>query len=194
MESTIRVLSPWRDWLVEPLSRDHMVQFYSDDRSLTAGLATYLGAGLGKGESAVLIATPEHAEAVRGRLAEDGFETSDLERWGALRVLDARDVLDELLVAGFPDSDQFAVLSRALISDARLASRNGRVRLYGEMVDLLWARGELAPALRLEELWADTIAENAVPLYCAYRIDSGSGPPDSVCDAHTHVLPLAACA
>jgi DcmR-like sensory protein len=194
MESGMRVLSPWRDWLLEPLSRDHLVQFYCDDRSLAVALSTYVGAGLGKGESAVLIAMPDHADAVRSRLSADGFETADLERWGQLRVLDARDVLDELLVAGRPDWDQFQVLSRTLIADARQASRNGRIRVYGEMVNLLWSRGQAEAALRLEALWADTIAASAVPLYCAYRMELGSVPPASLCEAHTHVVPLEACA
>jgi MEDS: MEthanogen/methylotroph, DcmR Sensory domain len=194
MESPLRVLSPWRDWLIEPLSRDHLVQIYGDDESLAVALSTYVGAGLAKGEAAVVIATPDHAAAVRARLSAEGLETADLERWGQLRILDARDMLDELLVSGTPDPDQFGVLSRVLISDARQASRNGRVRVYGEMVNLLWSRGQCAAALRLEELWSEIIAANAVPLYCAYRVELGNVLPAALCDVHTHVLPLTACA
>jgi hypothetical protein len=194
MEPGMRVLDPWRDWLAEPLSRDHLVQFYRDEQSLAVALSLYVGAGLTKGESVVLITTPVHAAAVRACLCAEGFETEDLERWGQLRILDARDVLDEILVAGTPDLDQFQVLSRALIADARQASRNGRIRVYGEMVNLLWERGHRAAALRLEELWTETIAADAVPLYCAYRLEAGSDAPASLCEAHTHVVPLQACA
>lgn len=190
----MRILGPWQDWLAEPLSRDHLVQLYNDDESLAVAVATYAGAGLGKGEAVVLITTPDHAGSVRSRLRMEGFETDDLERWGQLRVLDARDVLDELLLDGSPDRDPFRVLTSVLISDARQASRNGRVRLYGEMVNLLWARGEEAAALRLEGLWNEVVLATKVPLFCAYRVEEGRGLSDALCEAHTHVVPLSACA
>jgi hypothetical protein len=190
----MRVLGPWRDWLTEPLSRDHLVQLYRDDASLAVAVATYAGAGLGKGETAVLIATRDHADAVRGHLSADGFETADLERWGQLRFLDAREVLDDLLVAGRPDGDQFQVLSGGLIADARRASRNGRVRVYGEMVNLLWSRGDEAAAMRLEDLWGKVAPVNAVPLFCAYRVDDDGALAPCLRDAHTHVVPIHACA
>jgi hypothetical protein len=190
----MRVLGPWHDWLAEPLSRDHIVQVYSDDASLTVAVATYAGAGLGKGETAVVIATREHADAVRAHLSADGFETADLERWGQLRFLEAREVLDDLLVGGRLDGDQFQVMTGGLIGDARRASRNGRVRLYGEMVNLLWARGEEADALRLEELWSLVIPKVAVPLFCAYRVDDEAALASSLRDVHTHVVPIHACA
>ncbi len=190
----MRVLAPWYDWLAEPLIRDHLVQLYSNDASLTVAVATYAGAGLGKGETAVLIATRDHAEAVRAQLSADRFETADLERWGQLRFLDAQEVLDDLLVGGRPDGDQFQVLTSGLIADARRASRNGRVRLYGEMVNLLWARGEAGAAMRLEELWGKVVPQAAVPLFCAYRVDEDDALAPCLRDAHTHVVPIQACA
>lgn len=185
---------PWHDWLVEPLSRDHLVHFYRDDASLVEALAIFAGSGLGKGEAIVLVATRDHAAAVRERLRLDGFETADLERWGQLRVLDAKDVLEELSVKDLPDADQFGVVSSALIADARAASRNGRIRIFGEMVNLLVTRGERRAALRLEGLWNEVIQANAIPLFCAYRVDEDRLLPDDLCQAHTHVVPVAACA
>ena len=190
----VRIQGPWRDWLAEPLSRDHLVQVYTDDASLIEALAIYAGSGLGKGEAVVLVATRSHAAAVRQRLRADGLETSDLERWGQLRILDAGAVLDELLLDGLPDGDQFRVISSTLIADARAASRNGRVRVYGEMVNLLWRLGEGEAARRLEALWNEVILSYAIPLFCAYHLDEGGSLPDDLRDAHTHLVPIAACA
>lgn len=190
----MRILSPWHDWLVEPLSRAHLVHFYEDDGSLAASVATYVGAGLRKGESAVMVTTPENAAAVRARLSAERLDTADLERWGQLRILNARDVLEELLAVGLPDRDRFQLLSNALISDARQASRNGRVRLYGDMVNLLWGRNLGAAALQLESLWTETCSAGAVPLLCAYRFEAASSIPARLCEIHTHVVPLQACA
>lgn len=190
----MRIQGPWRDWLAEPLSRDHLVQVYTDDASLIEALAVYAGSGLGKGEAVVLVATRNHAAAVRQRLRADGFETSDLERWGQLRMLDAGAVLDEFLLDGRPDGDQFRVICSALIADARAASRNGRVRVYGEMVNLLWRVGESEAAQQLEALWNKLIQSFAIPLFCAYQLDEGGSLPNDLCDAHTHLVPIAACA
>jgi MEDS: MEthanogen/methylotroph, DcmR Sensory domain len=190
----LRILGPWRDWLAEPLSRDHLVHLYRDRGSLVEALALYAGAGLGKGESVVMIAERDHAEAVRERLGADGFETADLERWGQLRVLDAADVLDELITDGHPDLNQLRLISSALIADARVASRSGRIRLYGEMVNLLWRQGRADVALELEGLWNGIIVASAVPLFCAYQVEEDRSLPAGLCEAHTHVVPATACA
>jgi hypothetical protein len=188
------IRGPWRDWLAEPLSRDHLVHAYADEASLVEAVAVYAGVGLGKGDAVVLILTREHAAALRTRLQKDGFATSDLERWGQLRLLDAGEVLEELIVSGLPDDDQLRVIGSVLIGDARLASRSGRVRVGGEMVNLLWERGNEAGALRLERLWNDIALANAIPLFCAYRVEAGAALPDRICEVHTHVVPVEACA
>jgi hypothetical protein len=188
----LRIQGPWREWLAEPLSRDHLVHVYEDHASLVDALAIYAGAGLGKGEAVVLLVTRDHAAAVRKRLRSDGFEPADLERWGQLRVLDAGDVLDELTVGGLPDADQFRLISTALIADARSASRNGRIRLCGEMVNLLWRMDQEQAAVELESLWNEAIVTNAVPLFCAYHVEEGGSLPAALCEAHTHVVPVAA--
>ena len=189
-----RIRGPWNDWLADPLSRDHLVHFYKDPSSLADAVAIFAGAGLAKGEAVVLVTTRENGAAVRRALREDGVEIEDLERWGQLRVLDADDRLDELLLEGMPDPDQFRVLSSALIADARKASRNGRVRMCGEMVNLLWRRGQQEAAFRLEELWTDVVLSYAIPMLCFYGVEDGAAAPQSLCDAHTHVVPVEACA
>jgi len=68
------------------------------------------------------------------------------------------------------------------------------VRAYGEMVDVLWQRGEQDAAMRLEEYWNELTRLQTFSLLCAYRIDnldSGAygGPLECVCRTHTHLIP-----
>lgn len=63
---------------------------------------------------------------------------------------------------------------------------------YGEMVDLLWQRGELAVAIELERRWNEAIAELDISLLCAYSSEAGSAPEHEVtlhevCRLHTRV-------
>ena len=62
-----------------------------------------------------------------------------------------------------------------------------RVRLFGEMVSLLW-RVDVLAASRLEELWNEAIATHSVSLLCTYALDRGRYRylPDSLVDAHSH--------
>jgi hypothetical protein len=68
------------------------------------------------------------------------------------------------------------------------------VRAYGEMVDVLWQRGERDAAIRLEEFWNDLARLQTFCLLCAYYIDhldpaAYAGPLECVCKVHTHLIP-----
>jgi hypothetical protein len=190
----LTIQGPWRDWLAEPLTGDHLVHSYADEASLAEALSIYAGRGLGKGEAVVLVLADDHVAALRRRLEAEGFETADLERWGQLRILDAEELLDEFLLHGMPDADLFRTLSDTLVGDARSASRAGRIRVFGEMVNLLWSRGDEGAALALEGLWNEAIHRHRMPLLCAYRTVEGRPLSDALSDAHTHVVPVSACA
>src|SRR5256885_1581269 len=49
-----------------------------------------------------------------------------------------------------------------------LATRFGSVRVFGEMVDVLWKRGRGTSALELEVLWGRLLAAHDVDLLFAY--------------------------
>jgi hypothetical protein len=190
----VKVQAPWNDWLAEPLGRDHLVLPYNDVRSLIEALALFAGAGLGKGEAVVLVVTADHAAALRDRLQREGFEVDDLERWGQLRILDAYAMLDIFLVDGRPEAHCFRALSAILVAEARTGSRNGRMRIYGEMVDLLCQRGQQAAALALETLWNEAVAAHGIPLFCAYHVPRSQVLAEPLLRSHTHVVPAHLCA
>lgn len=190
----MKLQAPWNDWLAEPMSRDHLVHPYSDEQTLIEALAVYAGVGLGKGEAIVLVVTPEHAASLRARLQADGFDVEDLERWGQFRVLDASSVLASFLVDGLPSGQAFRALCAGLVAEARLGSRSGRIRVYGEMVDLLCLRGQESAALALEMLWNEALDAHCIPLLCAYHVPKGGSLSDPLTQAHSHLVPSSACA
>ena len=65
---------PWRGLIAEPVSRDHFVQVYRDDRVLVEAVSLFAGAALGRNEAVILVATREHGEAVERCLGSDGFD------------------------------------------------------------------------------------------------------------------------
>ena len=68
--------------------------------------------------------------------------------------------------------------------------RKRLVRIYGEMVDVLWSRGREDAALSLEILWNQLIAGRKCSLLCGYSSGVGQGDGfHAICNRHSHVLP-----
>lgn len=75
----------------------------------------------------------------------------------------------------------------------RRAGKGGRrVRAFGEMVALLWQRGQTGATVRLEHLWHRICEERGLSLFCAYpRIGFTKNAEESIaeiCAAHSKVL------
>jgi hypothetical protein len=183
----------WRELLADPGERDHTVQLYSDLGFLTHAVGHYAGTGLARGDAVVVVATPDHRQAIVQRLAADGFEVDRLIESEQLTVLDAAETLSRCMVNGAPHAGRFMPLLGDTIT--RAAGRYPRVRAYGEMVNLLWEKGELPAALRLEELWNDLGATHTFSLHCAYAMDAFDrgthcGALHGVHHAHSHLIPV----
>jgi hypothetical protein len=193
----MRIQPPWKDLLVEPLARDHVVQLYRDDRFLVETVALFTAIALGKGESVVLVATPAHLLAIDQRLEGNGFSVDDVKHWGQLTITDARETLSSFMVNDMPDPVLFKIILGSLIQRAAASARNGKVRVYGEMVNLLW-RTNTAATARLETLWNDVIQAYSISLLCAYHVDGHDGErrhfPSDLRAAHSHLIPVEACA
>ena len=76
----------------------------------------------------------------------------------------------------------------------RAAQGNRRVRIFGEMVALLWADGNRDAAIRLEELWNGLQETHPSLLFCAYPMNIIGGATSAVhfsqvCTTHSRVIP-----
>jgi hypothetical protein len=171
---------------------DHLVQCYSDDAFLANVVADYLGAGLSRGEAAIVIATPPHVEAFEARLAANGIDVPCALEASQLVCLDAGRTLARFMVDGIPDRDTFRGGIIAALERVRTAGY-ARVRCFGEMVDLLWS-DNVEATFRLEGLWNEVLSDPRVSLLCAYRLDpfdrQVQGVLREVTRCHSRVLPV----
>ena len=94
------------------------------------------------------------------------------------------------LVTGWPDDGLFESVVARLLADARGAGR--RVRAFGEMVALMWAKGMNGGTVRLEHLWHQLCQREGFPLFCAYPRTGFTQETHAslreICDAHSRVL------
>ena len=91
-----------------------------------------------------------------------------------------------------PNEDRFREVIGGLIAEM---TRDGRrLRAFGEMVALLWARGDKIAAIRLEDFWNALAKKYDFALFCAYPIGGFAGSAESepfthICGQHSRVLP-----
>lgn len=175
-------------------SDNHIVQFYDREDFLASVVSDFLGAGLGAGEPAIVIATEPHREAFMKALRERGFDVPLAQQRGQLVLLDARATLSTFMVDGMPDWERYQRVIGSALEKLASAGREDRIRAYGEMVDLLWQDGNDKGALALEECWNRLAARYSFSLLCAYQMAQFGTEADShgfaaVCATHTHVLP-----
>jgi hypothetical protein len=175
----------------------HTVQFYAGDAELADRVSSYLADGLRRGAAAVVLATAEHRQAVKSRLASLGIDVVRLQHQGDLFLLDAREVLDRFLIGGRVDPADFEQQVGGMV---RRAAAGGRpVRIFGEMVSVLWAAGQVSAAVELEILWNELRAFVPFSLLCGYPASYFAGDEhadtlDEMCTLHSGVAGAASLA
>ena len=173
-------------------SPDHSVQFYDADDALLDELEEYVGSGLAAGEGVVVIATGEHRERVEERLMRGGIDVRRARSDGQYLAYDAHETLRVILGPDGPDPRRFV---QAVAPALTKAGRDRRhVRAFGEMVAILWERGQSEWALRLESFWNDLGRTRSFALLCAYPMRAFRGVAHrqgllDVCGAHGRVIP-----
>jgi hypothetical protein len=184
-----------REALLEaPQPCDHAAHLYVDPNALFDAVARYAGAAARAGEAAIVVATAGHHEGILNRLELSGCDCSRLLASGQLVCIDAEDRLAQIMDGRTPDSDVFHAIVRELLDTVQ--SRYPRIRIYGEMVNRLWHRGNLAAANRIEEWWNGLIKEYGFSLLCGYRVsvfdydDAVQAGLTSICHTHSHLIPV----
>jgi signal transduction histidine kinase len=145
---------------------NHVVQFYDADDELTEPAASFLAEAIRGGGTAVLIAEPRHQARFAQALAARRIAVAPARRRGMLIERDAARTLAQLAPRQGLDSAAFETVIGALLRTAR--RRGGPVRIYGEMVGLLWRRNQTGPALALESLWNELGRREQFSLFCSY--------------------------
>jgi len=174
----------------EAAPSEHIAHFYESEEAFLSTLTTFVGEGLNAGEGTIAIATPAHRQALNEQLAEAGIEVPRAVRENRFLSIDADSALERFMVNGWPDDQRFAEMLERLIH--RASAGNRRVRAFGEMVALLWGRGQAAATVRLEYLWNQFCRSYSFPLLCSYpRTGLTRDPADSlaeICAAHSRIL------
>ena len=171
---------------------EHLLQLYESDDIFLDTLEAYVAGGLNLGESVIVIATTKHASQLHERLRVRGIDVQKVRRSRNLILLNAEETLASFIGPdGWPNDDDFYRVIRNILFMAR-GEEGRRIRAFGEMVAVLWDRGQNAATVRLEHLWQKLCREEEFSLFCAYPkagfTDFALKSLQNICAAHSQVI------
>ena len=173
----------WDHVLSQAAPRDHVVQLYQDQDFLNRAVCRFAGAALANGEGLILVPTNAHWNAFRPRLEAEGVDVKAAQARGQLTVVDADELLPRFMSKALPDAPMFLGLAGEVIRQTRGAGNFPKVRWWGEMVNVLWERGDVAASMNLEDLFDRVADEQDIAIFCSFVMDNFDG------EIHTHMLP-----
>ena len=175
---------------------NHVVHFYDEHHALADNACAFLAGGLLRGAPAVVIVAADRRDLFCTRLSQMGIDLVRATGSRQLVMLDAEETLERLLVDGAPNEAHFREVIAAQIAGLIEIWRPSRLHAYGDMVDVLFARGQQDAAIGLEALWDELASRLDFSLYCAYdgrqlAKENDRAAFDAVCRYHGQIVPMA---
>jgi hypothetical protein len=169
---------------------NHGVYFYEDDTFLIDNVAGFAKEGLERQETVIIVATEQHRGDLKTQLTEDlvglWAPTS-----GNYVTQDASTTLELFMRNGWPDEGLFLKVIGQIIQSVG-GGGSKPVRIYGEMVAVLWAEGNALAAIHLERLWNKLASQQNFSLLCGYPASAFQWPDmdfafKDVCACHSQI-------
>jgi hypothetical protein len=182
--------------IADAAPRNHIVQLYQDQDFLNRAVCRFAGAALANGEGIILVPTLTHWKAIRARLEAEAVDVDAALARGQLTVVDADEFLPRFMRDAMPDSPVFLGLAANVIEQARAGGRYKAVRWWGEMVDVLWERGDVAASMNLEDLFDQLAKKHDIAIFCSFLMDNFDGEVHArmlprLGTNHSHLIPVA---
>jgi hypothetical protein len=174
---------PWDHVVVDPGPRDHIVQLYQDEDFLSRAVCRFAGAGLVKGEGVILVSTLPHWDRFQVRLEDGGVNVRGAQKQGQLTLVDADELLPRFMRDAMPDPAIFPGVFSDVLAEARARGGYQKARVWGEMVNVLWERGDVDASMNLEDQFDQLIKKADVAIFCSFLMDNFND------DVHSRMLP-----
>jgi KaiC/GvpD/RAD55 family RecA-like ATPase len=168
--------------------KNHSAHIYSESRDLILHLAGMVTSSLLVRHAVLIVATEEHRKQLSEELLSTGI---DLQRYideHLFTVADAAETLSQFMRNDMPAPELFrgSVGQLLLQTGENTRSNDGSFTVFGEMVALLWEKGNQAAALQLEELWNEVLHEIPFRLHCGYPKRAFSHITEEAAVANVH--------
>jgi hypothetical protein len=191
----MQITSAWKKssakiFWAEIAPTEHVVQIYENDENFLDLLLGFVCDGISSKDCTIVIGTSVHLTSLNEKLETRGIDVGYMVKEGYYVPLDAEEALSKFMINGWPDENLFIDLVSNLIAQAKEEGRS--VRAFGEMVAILWAKGQVGATVRLEQLWNKFCEKEAFCLFCAYPrsgfTQDASESLSHICSAHSKMV------
>ncbi len=174
----------------QPFMHYHGVRFYESPGALARIVGEFLREGFATGSAALIAAAPNLRAAIIRDLTLHGLDVAGLQQSKMLLMLDARDTMSRFIVDGKPHPHKFRDVMSAALSQVARKNEASTVRVFGQMVDVLWQDGEKDAAIALERLWNQLAHTETFSLLCGYTMGDfyKDAHFEDICREHSHLL------
>jgi hypothetical protein len=128
-------------------------------------------------------------------LEAEGVDIQAVQDRGQLTVVDADELLPRFMRDSMPEAPVFLGLASEIVTRAREANHFPKVRWWGEMVNILWERGDVAASMDLEDQFDRLAREQEIAIFCSFVMDNFNGEVHSrmlprLGQNHSHLIPV----
>ena len=174
----------------------HIVQLFDGIESLVDTVSAFVSDGLREGDRALVLMRLAQWNSVASKLTSRQVSLSDAIASGQLTVLDGVRTLARIMPHGSPCRGLFEEVIGKTVR--QICAAGARLRVYGDLMDVLAADGNFQGAHELEKMWSDLTRQEPVTVLCGYSAatfhDADAGETlKSICRSHTNGS-LLACA
>lgn len=163
----------------------HVVHFAGPlEESLVGGASSFIRRAVADG-TCVVFTSRDRWNSFVCALQSNGEGANQALSDRRLKWYDADPVLKAVFRGGRIDPYQFDLHVGTAMRDAVANSGARPVYAYGDLVDVLWSRGERRAAADLEWYWNDLGAQLPFSLYCAYAVHAGAEGLEPIVRSHS---------
>ena len=183
----------WQNLLKNPSGKEHIAQIYNDRNALAEMVVYYASHGINNKEGVIIAAREENIKLFNHRLKQNYIDIEKYISKGQLIFISAENAKQSIMKDNEPSRENFEYSIGKIIHDLKL--KFPEIRVYGEIVDILAADGNVKAAIALENFWNDLIEKYSFRLFCAYRqrnLKNLSGADiniETICCQHTSLIP-----
>ncbi len=149
----------------------HVAHFYDRVGTHVDHVADYLAEALLSEAGVLIVARSATTKRLRSAIAARDIDVDRATRTGLYVELDAEVLLSQIEVGESLDLEKFQAIVRSALVDA---GRGRHLRVYGELVSLLWEAGDVQGAIDIEDCWIRLADGLEFSLLCGYDASSMS--------------------
>lgn len=174
-------------------SGNHTVQICPNESSQVDLVTRYIKDGLLNGEAVIVIAKQALRKSLKLKMDGISFDGRILQDQDQIKFFDAEFLLSNLKSDGVLEEEVFQEYLAAPIDNAQLNYR--KVRVFSEMVDILWKQDQHNIAIQLEGFWNDLSHIQEFSLLCTYSLNkldpnTYDDALERICKCHSHLIPM----